>query len=211
MDNITIVWNKTAPKCNLSTEITNILSFNVDEHLIFLQWDSSCAAYFMIAVTFTSHPPPRSSQADKMALSLPISPALYSHDTSSLFVIRLSLSNSISSLTATGAVIYMQILIWFAKKKGKKNCFSSYHKINIAHNLVSFPLLYPIVFPWLDMASRESSTCCLQSRVKCWRGQGAQRGSWWERGQGWILAGRRIRKQLQGKINTNKVQVRLVW
>lgn len=92
------------------------------------------------------------------------------------------------------------------KKKGNKNSFSSYHKINIGHHLVSFPLLYPIVLPWLDMASRESGTCCLQSRVKRWRGQGAQRGSWWEMGQGWILAGKGIRKELQGKINTNKVQ-----
>lgn len=91
--------------------------------LMFLQWDSSWAAYFMIAVTFTSHSPPRSSQADKMALSLPISPALYSHDTSSLFVIRLSLSNSISSLTAPVAVIYMQILIWLGKKEERKTVF----------------------------------------------------------------------------------------
>ncbi len=41
------------------------------KRLTFLQGDSSCPAYFMIAVTFTSHPPTHSSQADKTALSLP--------------------------------------------------------------------------------------------------------------------------------------------
>lgn len=75
-------------------------------------------------MTFTSRPPPSSSQADKTAPSLlPISPALYSHDTSSSFVIRLSLPNSISFLTATRAVIYMQILQWLGKNKNSSKHF----------------------------------------------------------------------------------------
>lgn len=44
----------------------------------------------MIAVTFTSRPPCAAPQTDKTALSLPVSNALYAHDTSSSFVISLS-------------------------------------------------------------------------------------------------------------------------
>lgn len=158
--------------------------------LIFLWGDSSCPAYFMIAVTFTSHPRPLSSQADKMALSLPISPALYSHDTSSSFVIRLSLSPQLHLCLDSHRGCHLYANTHMIGKKREKKCFSSYHKINIAHNLVGFLLLYQIVLPWLDMASRESGTCCLQSRVKCWRGQGTQRGGWWEGGQGWFCLGK---------------------
>lgn len=91
------------------------------QRLIFLQGDSSCPAYFMIAVTFTSHPPTRSSQADKTALSLPVSPALYS-DTSSSFVVCLSFPQLPLFLDTHRAVIYMQILIcdWGKKKKERK-------------------------------------------------------------------------------------------
>lgn len=79
-----------------------------------------------------------------------------------------------------GCHLYANTHMWLGKKEKKKNknSFSSYRTINIAQQSCRLPVLYQIRLPWLDTASRESGTCCLQSWVKCWQGQGAQRGSW---------------------------------
>lgn len=165
------------------------------ERLIFLLGDSSCPAHFMIVVTFTSHPPTRSSLADKTAPSLCISPALYCHDTSSSFV---SLSSTPSFfLTATG----LSFICKYSCVIGRKKYFASYLKINIAHNLPGFPLLDQIRLLWLDAASEESDTCCLESRVKCREHREAADG---KRGQDWLCMdgpsqGRESRKRHRGK------------
>lgn len=78
------------------------------------------AAYFMIAVTFTSNPAPQPSHADKTALSPSVLPAVYSHDTSSSFVVCLSLPDSFSFLTATGLSFICKYSYVIGKKRKKK-------------------------------------------------------------------------------------------
>lgn len=132
----------------------------------------------MITVTFTSHPPPPVTPKQIKPFSLPPSCLHFT-------LLTLHLHLSLSSQTplfpdSQQAVIYMQILICDFKKK--KLFFLSQNK-HCLRSCLAFSLLYQIQFYWLDMASRESSACCLQSRVKRWWGQEAHGGSWWETGQ----------------------------
>lgn len=94
----------------------------------------------MIAVAFTSHRLCAAPQTDETALSLPVSPALYAHDTSSSFVICLSLPSHTSSLTASRLSFICKYL-W--GKEGEEMLFS-FWKTNSLTNLVGVPLLHLI-------------------------------------------------------------------
>lgn len=147
----------------------------------------------MIAVTFTSHPPCAAPQTDKTALSLPVSSALYAHDTSSSFVIWLSPQPHLF-LDSQQAVIYMQILV---RERRRRN-ISSFWKTN------SLTILQASLFSvWLDMAFRETQACCRQSWVGVDRDSERTLVADGEREQltpqGWNFAG----EEIQGKINPN--------
>lgn len=75
----------------------------------------------------------------KQAPSLPVSPALYAHDTSSSFVICLSVPTAFLPWQPPGCHLYANTYMWLRKRKKrrrrrekKQNSFSSYRKINTA-------------------------------------------------------------------------------
>lgn len=136
----------------------------------------------MIAVTFTSHPPCAAPQTDKTALSLSVSPALYAHDTSSSFVICLSLPSHTSSLTA-GRLSFICKYTWWATKSGdrrKRNVFLLL-KNKQSHNLAGVPLLYSSPSSIGRGLQRDWG---LLSPIMGWRLTGAVNTQWWLMGKG---------------------------
>lgn len=126
----------------------------------------------MIGVTFTFHPLCAAPQTDKTALSLPVSPALYAHDTSSSFVICLSPQPHLFP-DSQQAVIYMQILV-------RKRRITAFLLLKNKHSPTILQASLSSI--WLDMAFRETQACCLQSWVEGWQEQWAHSGGWWEEG-----------------------------
>lgn len=105
-----------------------------------------------------------------------------------IFICHLSLSlpSHTSSLTASRAVIYMQILV---RKRRRRNAFLLL-KNKQPHNLAGVP---PSDWTWPS----ETQACCLQSWVEGWQGQWAHSsGCWQERA-------RLTLEEVQDKINPN--------
>lgn len=131
----------------------------------------------MIAVTFTSHPPCAAPQTDKTALSLPVSAALYAHDTSSSFVI--SLPSHTSSLTASRLSFICKYLCGGRsgiRGKKRKKCFPQWenkHSLTILQVSLCYLIGHGLQTDW-----------GLLSPIKGWGLTGRVNTQWWLIGKG---------------------------
>lgn len=152
----------------------------------------------------------------KQAPSLPVSPALYAHDTSSSFVICLSVPTAFLPWQPPGCHLYANTYMWLRKRKkkkkkeGKKTKQLFFLSQNKHCPAISPASPFPIRFgsPDWTWPPQRAAPAVSNHGLKADGDSEHRMVADGKRGtrptsHGWTLAGKRIGREVQGKINTH--------